>query len=285
MKKILTASLLIALLGNTTLLTAEAHAATTTKPVIAQKTTLEQRIAALEKLLTAFTAKAAKTHEELVVDAVNKNLPSVVSIIATRDVPLIQFSLGGRSIGTTQATERTQVGAGTGFIITKSGYIATNKHVINDATLDYTVILNTGEKIPAKIMYRDAEYDVALLKITTTKNLPVATLGESKTLKLGQTGIAIGNALGQFDNSISSGIISGLNRNIQATDNTGKAENLVGVIQTDAAINPGNSGGPLVNIRGEVVGINVATVIGSQNISFSLPIDVVKKILDQLPLF
>jgi len=275
--KIITASLLVSVLFTPTV-----HAATTPPTTASRLAALERRLAALEKTITSLTGKLAKTHEELMIDAVNKNLPSVVSIIATKDIASIQFINGRLSQST---TERTQVGAGTGFIVTANGYIATNRHVVSNKTLDYTVILNSGEKLPAAVVYTDAEYDVALLKVTSKTSLPPVTIGESKSLKLGQTSIAIGNALGLFDNTISTGIISGLKRNIQASDGNGKTENLKDVLQTDAAINPGNSGGPLVNIRGEVIGINVATAIGSQNISFALPIDVVKRILDNLPLF
>jgi serine protease Do len=162
------------------------------------------------------------------------------------------------------------VGAGTGFFITSDGYILTNRHVVEDVQADYTVLLANGAQKQATVVYRDSANDFALVKIDG-KGYSKVSLGNSDALKLGQTVVAIGNALGQYSNSVSVGIISGLHRAITASG-AGGSENLNGVIQTDAAINPGNSGGPLFGLDGKVVGVNVATVQGSSNISFSIPI-------------
>jgi serine protease Do len=149
---------------------------------------------------------------------------------------------------------------------------------VADTSASYTVLLNNGKQEAATIVYRDTTDDVAIAKINGN-NYKALRFAESKNLQLGQTVIAIGNALGQYNNSVSIGIISGLNRQIQASDNSGSSETLAGVIQTDAAINPGNSGGPLLDLNGNAVGINVATVQGSNNISFSIPADRVKAII------
>ena len=141
----------------------------------------------------------------------------------------------------------------------------------------YTVLLSTGKQQTAKVVYKDPNNDIAIVKISGS-GYPVVTLGESGGLKLGDTVIAIGNALGQYNNSVSVGVVSGLNRTIQASDPNGASETLNGVIQTDAAINPGNSGGPLLDLNGNVMGINVATVQGSNSIGFSIPVNGVKSI-------
>ena len=172
-----------------------------------------------------------------------------------------------------------EIGAGSGFLISSDGMIVTNKHVVSDAKATYTVYLSNGKKYDAKVLARDAVLDVAIVKIDAT-GLPYLPLGDSKSLKLGQSVIAIGNALGQFQNTISLGIVSGLSRSIVAGDEGSDAsESLNHVIQTDAAINPGNSGGPLLDLSGRVVGIDTAIVEGSENIGFALPIDTLKTVI------
>jgi S1-C subfamily serine protease len=166
------------------------------------------------------------------------------------------------------------VGGGSGFIISKDGIILTNKHVVVDGNASYTVFTNDGKKYPAKVLGRDPVQDLAVMKIDGA-DLPIVTLGNSDSLELGQTAIAIGNALGEFRNTVSVGVISGLGRSITAVgDNT--SETIQGVVQTDAAINPGNSGGPLINLHGEVIGVNVATAQGAQSVGFALPVNSAK---------
>jgi S1-C subfamily serine protease len=231
-----------------------------------------------------------KTQEELVTTAVAKVAPSVVSIVAVKDVPKVeviyQNPFGNDPLFKDfdiqvpvlkqKGSERKQVGAGTGFVITGDGYVVTNKHVVSDTNATYSIFMPDTTVKEAFVVYKDEKNDVALLKISGT-NYKKVSLGDSSSAKLGQTVIAIGNALGQYDNSVSIGIISGLNRKIEATDGNNIKEILDGVIQTDAAINPGNSGGPLIDTEGKVIGINVATVVGSNNISFSIPINSVKE--------
>jgi len=236
-----------------------------------------------------------KSQEELLTSAVAKASPSVVSIVVSKDVPKLEIvyvnPFGNDPlfkdfniqvpVYQQKGTERQNVGAGTGFLIRSTGYILTNRHVVDDTSADYTVLLANGAQKTAQVVYRDPNNDIAIVKIEGS-GYSKEELGNSGALALGQTVFAVGNALGQYSNSVSVGIISGLNRTIQASDQNGATETLSGVIQTDAAINPGNSGGPLVNLNGEVIGVNVATIVGSNNISFSIPINVVKSIISSV---
>lgn len=233
-----------------------------------------------------------KSQDQLLTDAVAKTMPAVVSIVISKDVPKLEVSyenpfgndpfFGGINmkipVYKQKGTENQKVGAGTGFIISHDGYILTNKHVAADTAATYTVLVSDGSQKIATVVYRDLTNDIAVLKINGYyKN--IVALGNSSDLKLGQSVVAIGNALGEYNNSVSVGIISGLNREVTASDNKGATEKLTGIIQTDAAINPGNSGGPLIDLNGNVVGVNVATIIGSSNISFSIPINIVRSIV------
>ena len=169
-------------------------------------------------------------------------------------------------------------GIGTGFIIDKNGVVMTNAHVVSNESTEYTVVTRDKKSYPVTRVDRDPVNDVAILRIDAT-DLPVAKLGDSTKLKVGQTVIAIGNALGKFDNSVTKGVISQIGRTVTAGNGLfGQSETLEDVIQTDAALNPGNSGGPLLNIEGEVIGINVATTVGAQNIGFAIPINTAKTI-------
>jgi len=175
-----------------------------------------------------------------------------------------------------------QIGGGSGAIVDPSGIILTNKHVVYEQDADYTVITNDDKHYSAKVLARDPINDIAILKIDA-ENLPAVELGDSSNLQLGQTVIAIGNALGEFTNTVSMGVISGLSRYITAQASlAGHSEELRGLIQTDAAINPGNSGGPLVNLAGQVIGISSATVMGAENIGFAIPIAAAKQDLVDL---
>lgn len=173
--------------------------------------------------------------------------------------------------------------AGTGIIVTNDGYILTNKHVINGAN-KVTVVLDDGTTYEdVEVVATDPLNDVAFLKIKDASDLTAATLGNSKTLNVGQQVIAIGNALGEYQNTVTSGIISGIGRSVTASDGSGRnSETLTDMIQTDAAINSGNSGGPLVNAAGEVIGINTATSSTAENMGFAIPISSVKGMLNQL---
>lgn len=224
--------------------------------------------------------------ESSTVDAVMKVEPSVVSIVVTQDVSkyyssgstyIFPFGYINPQDNTNQGQPSQQeVGAGTGFIISADGMILTNKHVVDTANAQYTVVMNDGKKYDARIVATDPLNDIALVKIDAS-NLPVATLGDSSTLQAGQTVIAIGNALGEYTNTVTKGVISGLSRTVTAGDNTGSSETLSNIIQTDAAINFGNSGGPLINLEGQVIGINTAINQSGQLVGFAIPINQVKK--------
>jgi serine protease Do len=157
----------------------------------------------------------------------------------------------------------------------------TNKHVVADTAADYTVFMNDGSKVVAKVIGRDPVEDIAILKVDRA-NLPTLGLADSDQIKIGQSAIAIGNALGEFRNTVSVGVISGLQRSITASGPGIGTEDLSELIQTDAAINPGNSGGPLLNLRGEVIGMNTAIVQGASNIGFAIPINKAKKDIESV---
>lgn len=233
-----------------------------------------------------------KSQDQMLTEAVAKTAPAVVSIVISKDVPQLEVSYQNPfgndpffqdfgfqiPVYRQKGTVRQKVGAGTGFFVTESGYILTNRHVVADTQASYTALLSDGRQLEAKVVYRDPSQDAAIIKIEG-KNFPTVDLGDSSGTQLGQAVIAIGNALGEYNNSVSTGIISGLNRKIEAATANGSLESISGVIQTDAAINPGNSGGPLLTLDGKVIGVNVATVAGSSNISFSIPINFVKSII------
>jgi serine protease Do len=220
--------------------------------------------------------------DSAVIDVVKMASPAVVSIIITKDLPLVEkyyYSPFGKGIGIPmyrrRGKQRQEVGGGTGFIVTKDGFVVTNKHVVRDPKADYTVLMNDDRRFTAKVLARDIVNDVAILKIEGS-NFPTLTLGDSDDIQVGQSVIAIGNALSEFRNTVSKGIISGLARLIAAGSGGAESEYLFGLIQTDTPINPGNSGGPLLNLAGQVVGINTAIVQNAQNIGFSIPINSVK---------
>lgn len=243
--------------------------------------------------------KPVNDYEILITQTIEKVSPAVVSIIISKDVPIFEkyyinpfdddflppefkdFFEFGIPKYRQKGTEKRQVGAGSGFIITSDGLIITNKHVVNDKNAEYTVYLNDGRKFNGKVVAVHPRDDLALIKINA-QNLPTIKLGDSDKIKLGQTVIAIGNALGEFQNTVSVGVVSGLRRAITATDNQGNIERLENLIQTDAAINPGNSGGPLINLKGEVIGINTAIVSGAQNIGFAIPVNRAKKMVNEI---
>ena len=171
-----------------------------------------------------------------------------------------------------------KMGAGTGVIVSSDGYILTNKHVVRDARKVRGVTSNGDQFTTIKFVGADPLNDIAFLKINGASNLPVAELGNSGTVKVGQRVVAIGNSLGQYQNTVSSGIVSGKGRPVAtASDRSGlKTESLTDLLQTDAPINLGNSGGPLINMAGQVVGINTAIASDAQSIGFAIPINAVK---------
>jgi len=230
------------------------------------------------------------------IEVVKKTTPAVVSIIISKDIPLMRDYFGfpgffgdpfgfeepGANNQNSSGREKQKIGGGTGFFITEDGMIVTNRHVVEDTEAEYTVLTEDEKEHPAKILAIDPINDLAVIKIEGN-GYPILSLGDSSSLQIGQTVIAIGNSLGEFSNTVSRGIISGLKRNLTAgSDYSGESEKLTDIIQTDAAINQGNSGGPLLNIGGEVIGINVAIAQGAQNIGFAIPSNQIKRVADQV---
>lgn len=222
-------------------------------------------------------------------DIVAQVAPTVVSIAVKKEVPRMEIryiepfknrDLGFRiPVYDREGTEEREVGVGTGFLVSSDGYILTNRHVVEERNARYTVVLSDGQEKAAEIVALDKATDIALLKISG-QGYPYARMGSSSDLQLGQSVFAIGNALGEYRNSVSVGIISGLDRDVEAVGDGG-VKQLQGVIQTDAAINRGNSGGPLMTLSGEVIGVTVAFVSGSQNIAFAIPIDDARDVVTQ----
>ncbi len=221
-----------------------------------------------------------------IVNVVADASPAVVSIVITKDVPVMERYIEnfqnpfGGSFGIPQyrqnGTEEQEIGGGSGFFISNDGYIVTNAHVVVDPEAKYTAFLSDGTKLEAEVVAADDVLDIAVLKVDGDDH-PYLEFGDSANVRPGQSVIAIGNALGEFSNSVSVGVVSGLARSIVAYSGRGESEDLVNIIQTDAAINSGNSGGPLLDLAGKVIGVNVAASLGSaENIGFALPANSVK---------
>lgn len=247
--------------------------------------------------------ETVKIEESSAVSAVKKMSPSVVSIVISKDVTRYYQSPGSSPFDDffnddffgefgspfkfytpnkiEPKTEKEEVGWGSGFIISSDGLALTNKHVVSDEKAEYTAVTNDGKKYKAKILAVDSMNDIAIIKIEA-KNLTPVELGDSDKLQIGQTVIAIGNALGEYRNTVTKGVISGIGRTIVAGDTFGRSETLENVIQTDAAINPGNSGGPLINLDGQVVGINTAVSQSGQLIGFAIPINEAKSVIESV---
>lgn len=232
-------------------------------------------------------------YQEKIISVIEKCLPAVVSIAASKNVELVEEDLMKMGVDPKFFKERlfgeadekgdVPVSGGSAFIVDSSGILLTNKHVIQDKEASYKAVIGQ-DKYDVELVGLDPLSDIAVLRMPNPpKDLPALKLGTSKNIKLGTVVIAIGNALGEFQNSVSTGIVSGLSRFLSAiTDMEGHQQRLRGLIQTDAAINPGNSGGPLINLDGEAIGINSAIVFGAQNIGFAVPIDQAKKDLEEI---
>ncbi len=248
------------------------------------------------------------TQEDLVVKLVENTSSAVVSVVATKDIPIIeQYFInpfeGDETLGQffdikvpqfrQNGTEKKQVSSGTGFFVSGDGFVLTSKHVVVDIKAEYSIITNDGTKYEAKVLARDPLQDLAILKIEPSdlsaqageEKFNYIPLANSDKIKVGQTVVAIGNTLGEFQNTVSIGIVSGLNRTVTASGPSGLEEQLQEIIQTDAAISPGNSGGPLLDLNGRVVGINTAIAKGAENVGFALPINIAKKNISDIKEF
>ena len=222
------------------------------------------------------------TEDSVVIDIVKKVGPSVVTVSEEVSVGAnAPFDFGPFGFFSPPQGEikKQQQDIGSGFIVSNDGLVVTNKHVVSDIGASYQIITNSEKKYDVQKIYRDPLNDIAILKIdpSVASELKPVELGDSSKLQVGQFVIAIGTALGEFRNTVTTGVISGLGRGISAGSQfQGFVEELDNVIQTDAAINPGNSGGPLMNSAGQVIGVNTAIAQGGENIGFALPIQVVK---------
>ena len=230
------------------------------------------------------------SQEQKVIDVVKGNSSSVVSVVITKEVPVYStqyvspfgdnFFLIPQQKQT--GTEKQQIGAGTGFIVSEDGLVLTNKHVVADDTAEYTIVMSDGKEYSVKVLAKDPVQDLAIAKIQSSDIFKPLKLGSASDIQIGQSVIAIGNALGEFQNTVSVGVISGLGRTLIASGETIGTETLEDTIQTDAAINRGNSGGPLLNLKGEVIGINTAVASSGQSIGFAISIDKAKKDIEQV---
>jgi serine protease Do len=241
------------------------------------------------------SADRLPSEDQGVIASVKAVLPSVVSVAVIKEVsfynqtgPMFPFEdFFGLSLpsqpntGNKTPAQKQAVGGGTGFVISEDGLILTNRHVIDDQDAEYEVTMQDGKKYQAKVLDRDGLLDVAVLKIEA-KGLPIAVLGDSDRLEIGQTVIAIGNALSEYRNTVTKGVVSGVGRRVVAGGQTGFSEIIEEAIQTDAAINPGNSGGPLIDLNGRVIGINTAVNREGQSIGFAIPVNAAKVVIDSI---
>lgn len=237
----------------------------------------------------------ASAEEEQIISVVKNASASVVSVIVEKELSRFYQQTGPDPFSEwgfpffqppvqkkqTPPSGKQTIGGGTGFIIREDGLILTNKHVVLDEDATYTVLTSDGKKYEATVLARDPLKDIGVLKIEAS-GLPVLKLGDSELLNIGQTVIAIGNALAEFQNTVTKGVISGLKRHLVAGDVRGSSEVIEQAIQTDAAINPGNSGGPLLNLAGEVVGINTAIYQNGQSVGFAIPINEAKNVVTSI---
>ena len=238
---------------------------------------------------SSHSPKGERAPRSPIIEVAKKVCPAVITIVISKDLPKIEgfyfLPFGGKELAIPKfekGKEKTKIGGGSGFIVSPDGYVLTSQHVVSDSESDYTVILEPTKKYPAKVISRDPISDIAVLKINA-KNLPYLELGDSDKIELGEEVIAVGNALGEFHDTVSSGIVSGMSRSITAFSGlNAQSSQLRGLIQTDAAINPGNSGGPLVNMEGKVIGINTAMIMGAQNIGFAIPVNYAKRDLEEI---
>jgi len=266
---------------------------------LSQTGIIKNQVASTTLPIDAVPYNPQTTQEEAIINVVKNASPAAVSIIISKEVPVYEQYIQTQPFGDffqiqvpqlrQKGTELQTVGEGTGFIVSSDGMVLTNKHVVSEKGAFYKVVLSNGESFDAKVLATDPLQDLAVIKIqpnnpikgtasngaggqstSTMPKFPVLSFGNSDGVIVGQTAIAIGNALGEFSNSVSVGVISGLGRSITASGG-GVSETLENILQTDAAINKGNSGGPLLNLKGEVIGVNVAMAEGAQGIGFAIP--------------
>lgn len=255
-------------------------------------------IVAQSKVGTNVDPKNASTmvnlieEESATIHVVNEVTPAVVSVIARKSRADVVKTFRQRSFDSNgfffdeiltddEGSKMVDVSSGTGFFVTRDGLILTNRHVIDAPGAAFFIVTNEGKEFPAKLVDTDSVLDIALLRVEGTE-FPAVTLADSDHIRIGQTVIAIGNTLSEFRNTVTKGVVSGMNRRVTAGFNLGGSEVIEKAIQTDAAINPGNSGGPLINLLGEVIGINTAVSIDGQAVGFAIPINQVKRAIEDV---
>ena len=207
---------------------------------------------------------------------------AIINVVKTAKNSVVSIAVTQLSYSPEKGIIDQSSNIGTGFIVDSSGIIVTNQHVVSSLEGEYKVVTSDGSEFDVTEIQRDSSNDIAVLKVEA-KDLPALNLGNSDAILPGQTVIAIGTPLGSYAGSVTTGVVSGLDRDVTASagwfGSTPKTyEN---VIQTDAAVNPGNSGGPLLNTSGEVIGVNFATTAGADNISFALPINIVNERIEE----
>jgi len=265
-----------------------------------QKEILEHQPPQVNRVTNQTIYLPQTSQEEKIVQVVKEASPAVVTIVLSKEMPVYEqyFQPFGDEFFKIEipqyrkkGTKKERIGSGSGFFVSPDGLILTNKHVVIQKDVEYSVVTSDGRVYPAKVLAIDPFHDAAIIKLEQGKEInkkgqiqnkkfPYLKLGDSDRIQIGQTVIAIGNPLGEFQNTVSVGVVSGLGRSITASG-AGITETIDDVIQTDAAINRGNSGGPLLNLKGEVIGINTAMVQGAENLGFAIPINQAKRDLNQ----
>jgi S1-C subfamily serine protease len=224
------------------------------------------------------TPTSAPTDAQTVASSNQAN--DLTDVVAAARESVVTITVRGISAGGFSPFNMPATGVGSGIVVSANGLILTNNHVVEGAR-SLTVETADGQQLDASVVKTDATHDLAVIRATGSQLTPI-TLGDSDALEVGQTVLAIGSPLGEFTETVTRGIVSALDRSITVGDQmTGAAKQLSGLIQTDAAINPGNSGGPLINERGEVVGINSAVSNNAEGIGFAIPINAAKALVDQ----
>jgi 2-alkenal reductase len=218
--------------------------------------------------------------ESATIAVVERVTPAVVSIIVKKERGSFFYQ---SPLESASAAELVEVSSGTGFFVTSDGLLLTNRHVVDDEEASYFVLTNDGKEIPAELVDTDPLQDIAIMRVQGD-SFATVSLGDSDDIRIGQTVIAIGNTLSEFRNTVTKGVVSGINRRVTAGDSY-NAEVIDQAIQTDAAINPGNSGGPLINLLGEVIGINTAVSFQGESVAFAIPINEAKRSVEDVQQF
>jgi len=230
----------------------------------------------INKVVEKLVPKEVPIKEKTVIFSNEENLVKVIKEASLAVVSVMTATVKDLTATTTsEETGKKPMLAGSGFFVSKEGLVLTNKHIVGDETLEYVVMTSDGNTYPATVISRSPSQDVAVLKVEGN-NFNFIPLGDSKNINVGQTAIALGSDLGEFQNTVSVGVVSGLNKLAAALNSVSGPEDLVALIQIDAATNPGNSGGPLVDLNGRAIGINT---VGAprENVGFALPINLAKK--------